>query len=251
MEVDAFFNSIHMAHHIFYRGNLVNVLLYIPTQIANYVFSDIIQKVTPKYNREKDGYVKWLLGNMAAGALGAMTSLVYFPLTYAQTRLVTDIKPENAGGEYQFNNLFDVFRKTWASDGIGGHYRGFLESILGIVVYRGCYFAFYDFLKPLVLTGSSKDSFAATFLLGWGTTVAAGLVSYPFGTIQRRMMMTSCEPDKNKYSSFWHCASFIWENEGVSSFFKGAGLHIIRGVCGALVTTGMNSIHYYMMKRSS
>jgi solute carrier family 25 (adenine nucleotide translocator) protein 4/5/6/31 len=49
--------------------------------------------------------------------------------------------------------LLDVYRKTLASDGIAGLYRGFAISCAGIVVYRGLYFGIYDSLKPVVLVG--------------------------------------------------------------------------------------------------
>ncbi|KAF8992761.1 hypothetical protein BDZ89DRAFT_1150908 [Hymenopellis radicata] len=46
-------------------------------------------------------------------------------------------------------------------------------------------------VEPVVLVGSLEGSFMASFLLGWGVTVSAGLTSYPLDTIHLRMMMTS------------------------------------------------------------
>lgn len=100
---------------------------------------------------------------------------------------------KGGAGERQFNGLLDVYRKTIASDGIAGLYRGFLPSVVGIIVYRGLYFGMYDSLKPVVLQGSLKGNFLASFLLGWGVTTGAGIASYPLDTIRRRMMMTSGE----------------------------------------------------------
>ena len=40
-------------------------------------------------------------------------------------------------GTRQFNGLIDVYKKTLASDGIGGLYRGFVISAVGIFIYRG------------------------------------------------------------------------------------------------------------------
>jgi len=48
----------------------------------------------------------------------------------------------------------DVYKKTIASDGVAGLYRGFVISCVGIIVYRGLYFGMYDSLKPVVLTGN-------------------------------------------------------------------------------------------------
>jgi solute carrier family 25 (adenine nucleotide translocator) protein 4/5/6/31 len=85
--------------------------------------------------------------------------------------------------------------------------------------------------EPVVLVGSLEGSFLASFLLGWGVTVGAGLASYPLDTIRRRMMMTS--GGTVHYKSMFDCYSQVVAREGVSSLFKGAGANILRGVAGA------------------
>lgn len=119
--------------------------------------------------------------------------LFVYSLDYARTRLANDAKSAKKGGERQFNGLVDVYRKTLASDGIAGLYRGFVPSVVGIVVYRGLYFGMYDSIKPVVLVGALEGNFLASFLLGWTVTTGAGIASYPLDTIRRRMMMTSGE----------------------------------------------------------
>jgi solute carrier family 25 (adenine nucleotide translocator) protein 4/5/6/31 len=68
-------------------------------------------------------------------------------LDYARTRLANDAKSAKGGGARQFNGLVDVYKKTLASDGIAGLYRGFVPSVVGIIVYRGLYFGVYDSLS--------------------------------------------------------------------------------------------------------
>ena len=92
-------------------------------------------------------------------------------------------------GKRQYNGLIDVYKKTLASDGIGGLYRGFVISCVGIFIYRGLYFGIYDTAKPIFI--GDGGSFLASFILGWGVTVVSGLASYPIDTVRRRMMMTS------------------------------------------------------------
>lgn len=149
----------------------------------------------------------------------------------SSTRLANDAKSAGKGGERQFNGLVDVYKKTLASDGIAGLYRGFGPSVLGIVVYRGLYFGMYDSIKPVLLVGPLEGSFLASFLLGWGVTTGAGIASYPLDTIRRRMMMTSGEAVK--YKSSFDAGRQIMAAEGIRSFFKGAGANILRGVAGA------------------
>lgn len=131
--------------------------------------------------------------NLSEQAAGATSLLFVYSLDYARTRLANDAKNAKAGGERQFSGLVDVYKKTLASDGIMGLYRGFGPSVLGIVVYRGLYFGMYDSIKPVLLVGSLEGNFLASFFLGWGVTTGAGIASYPLDTIRRRMMMTSGE----------------------------------------------------------
>lgn len=104
--------------------------------------------------------MKWFLGNVASGsAAGATTSLFLYHMEYARTRLATDSMSISTNQNRQFHGLFDVYRKTLASDGIRGLYRGFGISIVGITLYRGMYFGLYDSLKPIVLIGSFQVRF--------------------------------------------------------------------------------------------
>lgn len=223
-----------------WRGNLANVLRYFPTQALNFAFKDYFKR-TFGYNRDKDGYTKWFMGNLASGgAAGACSLLFVYSLDYARTRLANDNKSAKKGGERQFNGLVDVYRKTYASDGIVGLYRGFVISCVGIVVYRGLYFGLFDSLKPVLITGSLKDSFLASFLLGWAVTIGAGLASYPLDTVRRRMMMTSGEA--TKYRSSIHAFNEIVKKEGTVSLFKGAGANILRAVAGAGVLAGYDKL---------
>ena len=153
--------------------------------------------------KKQDGYWKWFAGNVASGgAAGAASLLFVYSLDYARTRLANDAKSAKGGGARQFNGLVDVYKKTLASDGIAGLYRGFVPSVVGIVVYRGLYFGVYDSLsrsshicmwksqnltrmtEPVVLVGALQGSFLASFMLGWGVTIGAGLASYPLDTIR-------------------------------------------------------------------
>jgi len=219
-----------------WRGNTANVIRYFPTQALNFAFKDQFKRMFG-YNKDKDGYWKWFAGNLASGGAAGACSLAFvYSLDYARTRLANDNKSAKKGGSRQFNGLVDVYKKTLATDGIAGLYRGFSISCVGIVVYRGLYFGLYDSIKPVILTGALQQSFIASFLLGWSITIGAGLASYPIDTIRRRMMMTSGEAVK--YRSSMHCASEIVRKEGVKSLFKGAGANILRAVAGAGVLAG-------------
>jgi len=221
-----------------WKGNWTNVLRYFPTQALNFMVKDEVKKVFFR-DRKKFGYTQYFLGNIMSGGVAGGVSLCFvYSLDYARTRLSNDNKSAKHGGQKQFNGLIDVYKQTIAKDGIGGLYRGFVISFVGIFIYRGLYFGMFDSFKPM-LPAEYRDNLFANFLLGYTVTVAAGLASYPIDTIRRRMMMTSGEAVK--YNGSIHCASEILK-EGVPSFFKGAGANILRGIAGALVISGYDRL---------
>ncbi|XP_074276102.1 ADP,ATP carrier protein-like [Silene latifolia] len=227
-----------------WRGNTANVIRYFPTQALNFAFKDYFKRLF-NFKKDRDGYWKWFAGNLASGGAAGATSLFFvYSLDYARTRLANDSKAAKKGGQRQFNGLIDVYKKTLASDGIAGLYRGFSISCVGIIVYRGLYFGMYDSLKPVVLVGGMQDSFLASFLLGWGITIGAGLASYPIDTVRRRMMMTSGEAVK--YKNSMDAFQQIIKKEGSKSLFKGAGANILRAVAGAGVLAGYDKLQLIM-----
>ncbi|KAI3645464.1 hypothetical protein MP228_008392 [Amoeboaphelidium protococcarum] len=221
-----------------WRGNSANVIRYFPTQALNFAFKDYFKKM---FNAKKEkGYWTWFAANLASGGAAGASSLAFvYSLDYARTRLANDAKSAKKGGERQFNGLIDVYRKTLASDGIAGLYRGFVISSVGIIVYRGLYFGMYDSLKP-ALPAQYRDNFLANFALGWGVTTGAGLASYPIDTVRRRMMMTSGAAVK--YRNSMHAFSEIIAKEGAKSLFKGAGANILRAIAGAGVLSGYDQL---------
>jgi len=217
----------------FWRGNLANVLRYFPTQALNFAFKDAI-KVAFATPKDASQAKKFSMNILSGGMAGTMSLLFVYSLDYARTRLANDAKGK--GGERQFNGLIDVYTKTLKSDGIQGLYRGFAISAVGIFIYRGMYFGLFDTLKPMLL--GDTPNVTLSFLLGWGVTITAGLMSYPIDTIRRRMMMTS--GGGVKYKGSVDCGVQILKNEGFMSLMKGAGANILRGVAGAGVLAGFD-----------
>jgi len=229
----------------FWRGNLANVLRYFPTQALNFAFKDAI-KAAFAVPKDASNATKFGMNIASGGAAGTMSLLFVYSLDYARTRLANDAKGK--GGERQFNGLIDVYTKTLKSDGIQGLYRGFAISAVGIFIYRGMYFGLFDTLKPLLLGDNANVTMS--FLLGWGVTVTAGLMSYPIDTIRRRMMMTS--GGGVKYKGSIDCGMQILKNEGFMSMMKGAGANVLRGVAGAGVLAGFDKFQaVYIAWRTS
>jgi solute carrier family 25 (adenine nucleotide translocator) protein 4/5/6/31 len=227
----------------FWRGNLPNCIRYFPTQALNFAFKDKI-KAMFVMNKHDPYAVKFSKNVVSGGIAGALSLVFVYSLDYCRTRLASDAKAGKKGGERQFNGMIDVYVKTLKSDGIVGLYRGFVISCVGIIVYRGCYFGFYDTLKPIIL--GDNAGLMVSFMLGYVVTITSGLISYPIDTIRRRMMMTSGEAVKYKGSI--DCAVKVIKNEGFMSLMRGAGANILRGVAGAGVLAGFDKFKEFYIR---
>ncbi|KAG5313306.1 PREDICTED: ADP,ATP carrier protein-like [Acromyrmex echinatior] len=229
----------------FYRGNLANVLRYFPTQALNFAFKDKF-KVIFLGNVPPDAFWRQFIGNLAAGGAAGATSLVFvYPLDLARTRLAVDV---GKGAKREFKGINDCIMKIFKSDGFIGLYRGFNVSVQGIVIYRATYFGFYDTVRGMLADPKSTPLYM-NFIIAEIVTTLAGIVSYPFDTVRRRMMMQSGRKKVDiMYKNTLDCWIKITKNEGPKAFFKGAFSNILRGTGGALVLTLYDAIKDWLEK---
>jgi len=183
----------------------------------------------------KEEFWKFAAGNIAAGSAAGAASLCFvYPLDFARTRLAADV---GKGANRQFNGLWHCLTSILKTDGLIGLYRGFLVSIQGIIVYRGAFFGLFDTLKAFIpkdYTGFQRVF--ASWAVAQTVTAVAGVISYPFDTVRRRMMMQSGRKDKPKeYRNTLDCWIKIARNEGAGAFFRGALSNVLRGAGGAIV----------------
>ncbi|XP_062430931.1 ADP/ATP translocase 4 [Rhea pennata] len=216
----------------FWRGNFANVIRYFPTQALNFAFKDKYKQIFMSGVDKEKQFWKWFLANLASGGAAGATSLcVVYPLDFARTRLAADIG--KGAAERQFQGLGDCIIKVAKTDGISGLYQGFGVSVQGIIVYRASYFGCYDTIKGL-LPNPKQTPFIFSFLIAQVVTTFSGILSYPFDTVRRRMMMQSGETER-QYKGTIDCFLKIYQREGLNAFFHGAFSNILRGTGGALV----------------
>lgn len=218
----------------YWRGNFANVIRYFPTQALNFAFKDKYKQIFLGGVDSKTQFWRHFAGNLASGGAAGATSLCFvYPLDFARTRLAADVG--KGDGQREFKGLGDCLSKIFKKDGLIGLYRGFGVSVQGIIIYRASYFGCFDTAK-----GMLPDPKKAGFFVSWGiaqvVTTAAGIISYPFDTVRRRMMMQSGRAKADiVYKSTMHCWAVIAKTEGTGAFFKGAFSNVLRGTGGALV----------------
>ncbi|XP_053110113.1 ADP/ATP translocase 4 [Hemicordylus capensis] len=227
----------------FWRGNLANVIRYFPTQALNFAFKDKYKQIFMSGVDKDTQFLRWFVANLASGgAAGATSMCVVYPLDFARTRLGADIG--KGAAERQFKGLGDCIMKIAKTDGLPGLYQGFGVSVQGIIVYRASYFGCYDTIKGL-LPNPKETPFLVSFAIAQAVTVFSGILSYPFDTVRRRMMMQSGEAER-QYKGTIDCFIKIYRQEGINAFFRGAFSNILRGTGGALVLVLYDEIKKFL-----
>ncbi|XP_025220925.1 ADP/ATP translocase 2 isoform X2 [Theropithecus gelada] len=150
-----------------------------------------------------------------------------------------------AGAEREFRGLGDCLVKIYKSDGIKGLYQGFNVSVQGIIIYRAAYFGIYDTAKGM-LPDPKNTHIIISWMIAQTVTAVAGLTSYPFDTVRRRMMMQSGRKGTDiMYTGTLDCWRKIARDEGGKAFFKGAWSNVLRGMGGAFVLVLYDEIKKY------
>ncbi|XP_077426943.1 ADP/ATP translocase 1 [Vanacampus margaritifer] len=228
----------------FWRGNLANVIRYFPTQALNFAFKDKYKKIFLGNVDQKTQFWRYFAGNLASGGAAGATSLCFvYPLDFARTRLAADIGKGSA--EREFTGLGNCISKIFKTDGLKGLYLGFNVSVQGIIIYRAAYFGCFDTAKGM-LPDPKNTHIVVSWMIAQTVTAVAGLISYPFDTVRRRMMMQSGRKEADiMYKGTIECWRKILKDEGSKAFFKGAWSNVIRGMGGAFVLVLYDEIKKY------
>jgi len=200
----------------FFRGNLPKIIRVGPTDALNFLLKDTYQKIFSGYNPNTE-FWKFFLGNLlSGGAAGATTLMFVYPLDFARTRLAVDVGHTS---ERQFKGMMDCFKQIHKSDGYKGLYRGFGTTVLGVILYRACYFGGYETARRVIFS-EGETSILAKFALAQIITFTSGAISYPLDTVRRRLMMQSGRSEI-LYKGAFDCISKIYKNEGGRGFYRG------------------------------
>uniref|UniRef100_A0AAV2LLN9 ADP/ATP translocase n=1 Tax=Knipowitschia caucasica TaxID=637954 RepID=A0AAV2LLN9_KNICA len=182
---------------------------------------------------KEQGFVSFWRGNLA-------NVIRYFPTQALNFAFKDKYKKIFLGGVDQKTQFWRYFAEPgWLQ------ILGFNVSVQGIIIYRAAYFGCFDTAKGM-LPDPKNTHIVVTWMIAQTVTAAAGLVSYPFDTVRRRMMMQSGRKAADiMYTGTMDCWKKIMKEEGGNAFFKGAWSNVIRGMGGAFVLVLYDEIKKY------
>ena len=182
----------------------------IPTQMINAALKDPVKSF---FKVEKDSsFFKRLLSNVLAGtAAGAISLAVVYGLDRYQT--VSALPPECVT---EPSTIYDI-------------YSGYGLDIVGIMVYRGLYFGYYDTTK------GSKDLLFPQGFMGHFVNLRSvlHLVCYPLGTISLTQRVHCCTISEaisiinDHPDGLWEGYMGGWKESFVLHVVIGIGFHYL------------------------
>lgn len=231
----------------FWRGNLANVVRYVPSFALNYSLKEFINKYFNKginANNMQKIFFNYCSGFIASG----LSTIVTYPLDFARTRLGVDVNVK--GQKKDYKGIFDCLQKNYKAEGIRGIYTGLIITVVGGSIYRGCYFGFYDSIK--IYLPIENTNLFLFYIITVGTTGLSGAVALPFDTVRRRMMIQTGKTEK-LYNGYIDCIKKIYHKEGFVGFNKGGYANFMRSF-GSAFTLFFNDhviIYYSKSKKQS
>jgi len=202
-----------------YRGIIAQLIGVGPEKALKLVVNDTVRDWV-----RQDGEVP-VWGQLAAGATaGGSQVLVTNPLEIVKIRLQT------ATETGETTNAVKVVREL----GFKGMYKGasacFLRDIPFSFIYFPCYSALkYQFLNIKAFV--SKDGTLNQFgwlLAGMGAGAPAAYFTTPADVIKTRLQVRAKTDGGTNYKGLFHCARTIHAEEGITAFFKGGPLRVMR-----------------------
>ncbi|CUS11149.1 unnamed protein product [Tuber aestivum] len=182
-----------------------------------------------------------VLRRLAAGAAAGTASVfATYPLEVIRVRLAFETRVEEK------SSLRGIVKRLWreGAGGVGGFYRGFGPTVLGMLPYAGMSFLTHDIAGDwlrrrgyvsLPKEGTKHHS-GKKQLKAWAQLCAGGFAgmvsqtaSYPLEVIRRRMQVGGAVGD-GRVVGMRETARDIWRGGGVRGFFVGLSIGYVKVV---------------------
>ncbi len=149
----------------------------------------------------------------SAGSLaGALGSVVGNPFDVLKTRLMT--------AEGEAVSMSKVASDLYASQGIGGFYRGMEANVMRAMVLNGTKMACYDQISGMINdSGVVPKGIATQFLSAFGAGFFMTCTVAPFDMVRTKLM--NQPPDAKVYSGFVDCFTKIVAKDGPMALYQG------------------------------
>ncbi|KAF8346966.1 mitochondrial carrier domain-containing protein [Amanita rubescens] len=189
----------------------------------------------PRYLSTAEGFV-------CGGIAASIAVTVSNPAEVAKTRLQLQGELAKTMTVRVYNNVFDVFRKTFKNEGIRGVQRGLAPAYAYQILLNGCRLGLYEPFRRRLnrLVGRPVDSqIPLTSVMAGASSGAVGAaLGNPLFLIKARMQAYSPALPvgaQRHYKSSLDALTTIFRTEGFRGYFRGMDASILRTSMGSSV----------------
>lgn len=236
-----------------WAGNGANLLRIFPAKAVVFSTNDLYQDLfrrllsalaeNEKNSHENSGPQKLpsALSFLAGGLAGMTASACTYPLDFARGRISGKLASRASDGvvKKEYKGIVSTILLTVREEGFWALYKGVTPTLLGALPYEGIKFGTVGLLDSLFPASSFEASPAIRKMIFGGLGgVAAGVITYPNDTVRRLLQLQGSRGTETKFNGYWDCVRKTYRAEGLTRFYRGATINIIRMAPNSAVQFG-------------
>jgi len=214
-----------------YRGLLPQLIGLAPEKAIKITVNNLLRDAfTANDLITGEAKVPFSLEVLSGGCAGACQVLVTNPLEITKIRLQVEGETARLLAAAGKSTPAPQSFLTIARDlGIVGLYKGSASCLLRDIPFSAIYFPVYTACKEWLMKRDNSTQASASNLMIAGAMagVPAAFLTTPADVIKTRLQVVPRDGE-TAYAGIRNCTHTIYKQEGLSAFFKGSGLRVIR-----------------------
>lgn len=214
-----------------WAGNGANLVRIFPAKGVVFASNDLWRNQMRKLTSHKDEKkLPSHLSFLAGGLSGTTATAVTYPLDFARGRmsgkLATSVDKPRV-----YSGIVSTIKLTVKDEGFLALYKGATPTLLGAIPYEGIKFGTVGLLDstfPISDDMQMTESVWQKVCFGAVGGVMAGLITYPNDTVRRLLQMQGSRGTVDVYTGYWDCVRKVYKQYGVTRFYSGITINLIR-----------------------
>ena len=223
-----------------WAGNGANLVRIFPAKAVVFSTNDMYQSMFRKLLQTPyDQKLPSMYAFIAGGFAGMTATACTYPLDFARGRISG--KLATSANQKEYKGIIRTVLITGKDEGFLALYKGVTPTLIGAIPYEGIKFGTVGFLEHYFPQEGQQQQMSTPIrkmIFGGLGGVMAGLITYPNDTVRRLLQLQGSRGSKTNYTGYWDCVRQTLANDGITRFYRGVTINIIRMAPNAAVQFG-------------